>query len=161
MGAIPMNDGTVAVVLNIPELVLGRDRRPTSSSFLKVKPEEKVFSILVVDDSLTTRSLEKSILESHGYRVRVAVDGEQALEQIRAEAPDLVISDVMMPRLTGFELLAEMKANPAMKKIPVILVTSLESREEQTRGLELGADAYIVKHRFDQRELMQIVRQIL
>jgi two-component system chemotaxis sensor kinase CheA len=156
-----MDDGTVAVILNIPEVVSDRERRKNPSGFLRPRTGEKVTTILVVDDSLTTRSLEKSILESHGYHVRVAVDGQQALEHIRAEAPDLVISDVMMPRLTGFELLAEMKADPAMKKIPVILVTSLESRDEQTRGLELGADAYIVKHRFDQRELMQIVRQIL
>jgi two-component system chemotaxis sensor kinase CheA len=160
-GVIPMDDGTVAVVLNIPALVSNREHRKNTSSFLRAKQEQKTSSILVVDDSLTTRSLEKSILESQGYRVRVAVDGEHALEQIRAEAPDMVISDVMMPRLTGFELLAEMKADPAMKKIPVILVTSLESREEQARGLELGADAYIVKQRFDQRELMRIVRQIL
>ena len=89
------------------------------------------------------------------------MDGLQALEQIRTEAPDLVISDVMMPRMTGFELLAAIKADATLKSIPVILVTSLESGEEQARGLELGADAYIVKHRFDQRELMRIVRQIL
>ncbi len=160
-GAIPMDDGSVAVVLNVPELFSRGRHLESAAGFLPAEPEKKAASILVVDDSLTTRSLEKSILESQGYRVRVAVDGMQALEQIRAEMPDLVISDVMMPRMTGFELLAEIKADSGTKNIPVILVTSLESREEQARGLELGADAYIVKHRFDQRELMQIVRQIL
>ncbi len=160
-GAIPMDDGTVAVVLNLQSLLAHGTNKEPASNFLTVEPEKRPASILVVDDSLTTRSLEKSILESQGFRVRVAVDGVQALEQIRAETPDLVISDVMMPRMTGFELLAAMKADPSMKSIPVILVTSLESREEQAQGLELGADAYIVKQRFDQRELIRIVRQII
>ena len=80
---------------------------------------------------------------------------------LRIEPSDLVISDVLMPRMTGFQLLAAMKSDAALKEVPVILVTSLESREEQAQGLELGADAYIVKHRFDQRELLQIVRQLV
>ena len=125
------------------------------------KPRENVHRILVVDDSITTRSLEKSILEAYEYRVEVAADGLQALEAIRHNPPDLVITDVMMPRLNGFQLLEQMKNTPGMKEIPVILVTSLESREEQERGLSLGADAYIVKRKFDQRELLTIVRQIL
>lgn len=160
-GAVPMDDGSVAVVLSVPALFSRAAGGTTHAAFLTSIEEKRVASILVVDDSLTTRSLEKSILEANGYRVRVAVDGLQALEQIRTEAPDLVISDVLMPRMTGFELLAAIKADAALKTIPVILVTSLENREEQARGLELGADAYIVKRRFDQRELMRIVRQIL
>lgn len=160
-GAIPLDDGSVAVVLSVPELFARAGADTSHPAFLTPKVEKKVASILVVDDSLTTRSLEKSILETQGYRVGVAVDGVQALEQIRTEAPDLVISDVMMPRMSGFELLAAIKADATLKSIPVILVTSLESSEEQARGLELGADAYIVKHRFDQRELLRIVRQIV
>lgn len=160
-GAVPMDDGSVAVVLSVPELFARAGAGADYAAFRTPKVEQKVASILVVDDSLTTRSLEKSILEAHGYHVRVAVDGLQALEQIRTERPDLVISDVMMPRMTGFELLAAIKADASLKGLPVILVTSLESREEQARGLELGADAYIVKHRFDQRELLRIVRQIV
>jgi two-component system, chemotaxis family, sensor kinase CheA len=145
----------------MPEVLLRSGRQSGSPSLLPVKAEKEKTSILVVDDSLTTRSLEKSILESHGYHVRVAVDGAEALHLIRTEKPALVISDVMMPRMTGFELLAELKADSALSRIPVILVTSLESKAEQARGLELGADAYIVKRRFDQSELMQIVQQIL
>jgi two-component system, chemotaxis family, sensor kinase CheA len=160
-GAIPLDDGAVAMVLNVPELFLHRDKRTLSKTFLIAEPKKKTVSILVVDDSLTTRSLERSILEAHGYKVRVAVDGLQALEQIHLEKPDLVISDVMMPRMTGFELLDQIKGDASIKDLPVILVTSLESPEEQGRGLELGADAYIVKNRFDQGELLRIVRQIV
>ena len=117
--------------------------------------------ILVVDDSITTRSLEKTILEANGYQVEVAVDGQEALEKARAMVPDLVITDVMMPRMDGYELLEALKKEKDMAHIPVIMVTSLERREEQERGLALGADAYIVKRKFDQRELLRIVRQIL
>ena len=110
---------------------------------------------------MTTRSVEKSILEAHGYDVDLAVDGVQALEKIRSRAPDLIVSDVSMPRMDGFQLLEKVKSSKETAGIPVILVTSLETREEQERGLALGADAYIIKRKFDQRELLATIRQIL
>lgn len=161
-GAIPMEDGSVAVMLNVNALFERFGRVRSSPTLPAVEqPRVKKARILVVDDSLTTRSLEKSILEAHGYQVHLAADGVDALEHLRAETPDLVISDVMMPRLTGFQLLERMKKDEMLKKIPVILVTSLESRDEQQMGLSLGADAYIVKKKFDQRELLNVIRQIL
>ena len=123
--------------------------------------QERVSTILVVDDSITTRTLERSILEAHGYQVRVAVDGLEALEQLRANPADLVIADVQMPRMDGFALVAEIKKDSRLARIPVIIVSSLERREEQERGLALGADAYIVKRKFDQQELLDAIRQIL
>jgi len=123
--------------------------------------EPKARTILVVDDSLTTRTLVKSILEAHGYRVRLALDGVEALSQLRESPPDLVITDVQMPRLDGFGLLEHMKKDARLSRIPVIVVSSLERREDQERGLALGADAYVVKRKFDHEELLQIVRQIL
>jgi two-component system chemotaxis sensor kinase CheA len=162
-GAVPLEEGGIAVMLDVAELFLRlRMEAPRSASaFVPEKKQEKAHRILVVDDSLTTRSLEKGILEAHGYNVQIAVDGLQALEKLRKEPVDLVISDVMMPRLTGFQLLEQMKKIPELKDIPVILVTSLDTREEQEKGLALGADAYIVKRKFDQKELLSTVRQIL
>ncbi len=162
-GAVPLDGGGVAVMLNATELLVRfrEGEKTPARSFLPEKPHQNVHRILVVDDSITTRSLEKSILEAYGYGVEVAVDGLQALEVIRRDPPDLVITDVMMPRLDGFQLLEQMKNTPGMKEIPVILVTSLESRDEQERGLSLGADAYIVKRKFDQRDLLTTIRQIL
>jgi two-component system chemotaxis sensor kinase CheA len=162
-GGILLEDGAVAFVLNISELLeTSVSLRP--QSFVKASeaaPEQLRRSILVVDDSITTRTLEKSILEAHGYRVRVAVDGIEALEQLRAEKVDLVVSDIQMPRLDGFGLLQAMKEDPKLHRIPVIVVTSLERSEDQERGLTLGADAYIVKRKFDQAELLAAIRQIL
>ena len=135
--------------------------RATVLMSLEPARERAPRSILVVDDSMTTRTLEKSILEAHGYRVRVAVDGMEALDLLRAEKADLVIADIQMPRLDGFGLLAALKKDQNLNQIPVIVVTSLESPEDQERGLALGADAYIVKRKFDQEELLAAIRQIL
>jgi two-component system, chemotaxis family, sensor kinase CheA len=161
-GGVLLDDGGIAVILDPAALVERFRASGVSPAVAAPAPEARPKArILVVDDSLTTRSLEKSILEAHGYDVRVAVDGMQALEELRASGADLVITDVMMPRMDGLELLGRIKADKALAAIPVIMVTSLERREDQERGLSLGADAYIVKRKFDQRELLKTVRQIL
>lgn len=162
-GGILRPDGSVVLVLNPYELVfqLDEDAFVPAAAQRRAEDEEKVPVILVVDDSMTTRTLEKSILEAHGFRVRVAVDGLDALIQVRAEPVDLVVSDVEMPRIDGFALLRELKHDRKLAHIPVILVTSLKRQEDIERGLDLGAAAYIVKQRFDQTELLETIRQIL
>jgi two-component system, chemotaxis family, sensor kinase CheA len=160
-GAVLLEDGDVAFVLNVVELLDTPVHREWPSQLRPSEPEQKPASILVVDDSLTTRTLEKSILEAHGYRVRIAVDGMEALDRLRAEKADLVIADIQMPRLDGFGLLEAMKKDPDLNRLPIIIVTSLERPEDQMRGLSLGADAYIVKRKFDQWELLTAIRQIL
>ncbi|HVV44717.1 MAG TPA: response regulator, partial [Bryobacteraceae bacterium] len=160
-GAIPMRDGSVAVILNAAELA---DRFRLAGAVAVrafAPPEEKRHTILVVDDSITTRSLEKSLLEANGYRVELAVDGVQALEKLRSRVCDLVITDITMRRMGGFELLEQIRRDDALKQTPVIVVSSVESHEEQVRGLALGADAWVVKRKFDQAELLRTVRQIL
>src|SRR5262249_42868954 len=122
---------------------------------------KKTATILVVDDSITTRTLEKSVLESYGYNVRLAVDGSKALAHLRTEKVDLVMTDVQMPVMDGFELLHNIKKDPTLADIPVIIVSSLEEPEEKARGMGLGAEAYIVKRKFDQRDLLETLRQIL
>jgi two-component system chemotaxis sensor kinase CheA len=161
-GAIALEDGSVAVVLNVGAMLDAfREGAWPTDAFLVPAEAAKTSRILVVDDSITTRSVERSILEAHGFSVELAVDGVEALEKIRANPPDLIISDISMPRMDGFELLERLKKDKETANLPVILVTSLEAREDQERGLSLGADAYIVKRRFDQRELLAAVRQML
>ncbi len=162
-GGILLDDGSVAFVLNITELLENPVQQELKSLLPAREPgrEKSAISILVVDDSLTTRTLEKSILEAHGYKVLIAVDGLDALEKMRTEIPDLVISDIQMPRLDGFGLLQALKKDPRLTRIPVIMVTSLDRPEDQERGLSLGAGAYIVKRKFDQAELLSAIRQIL
>jgi two-component system chemotaxis sensor kinase CheA len=162
-GGILLEDGSVAFVLNVTELLENPVHQELTALLPAREPgrERPAISILVVDDSLTTRTLEKSILEAHGYKVLVAVDGLDALEKLRTHTADLVISDIQMPRLDGFGLLQALKKDPRLERIPVIMVTSLDRPEDQERGLSLGAGAYIVKRKFDQAELLSAIRQIL
>ncbi len=117
--------------------------------------------ILVVDDSITTRTMEKNLLETAGYKVLVAVDGLEAWTLINKDLIDLVLSDVDMPRMGGLELTAKIRAHRDVAHLPIILVTALESREDKERGLEVGANAYIVKSSFDQSNLLEFIRRLL
>jgi two-component system chemotaxis sensor kinase CheA len=156
-------DGTVFLVLNPAGLVANCTGTSAAPLPRKAQPAVQAIApgILVVDDSITSRSLERSILEAHGYRVRVAVDGLEALELLRVEKADLIITDIQMPRLDGFGLVEALKADPKLKGIPVIIVSSLERAEDQERGLRLGADAYVVKRKFDQTELLLAIAQMI
>lgn len=120
-------------------------------------------TILVVDDSITTRTLEKGILEAAGYRVVVCVDGQDALDRLRAEIEpvDLVLADVEMPRLDGFGLLEALRADARFRRLPTVLMTSRGAAEDVARGLELGADAYLTKQTFDQRALLETIGRLL
>jgi two-component system chemotaxis sensor kinase CheA len=119
-------------------------------------------TILVVDDSITTRTLEKNILEAVGYEVKLATDGREALGVLAtAGLPHLIVSDINMPRIDGFELTSRIKQDARYANIPVILVTSLDSPADKARGIEVGADAYIVKSSFDQGNLLDTIEQLV
>ena len=118
-------------------------------------------SLLVVEDSITSRALLKNILESAGYDVAVAVDGIDALSTLRSGKFDLVVSDVEMPRMDGFDLTAKIRSDQRLESLPVILVTALDSREHKERGIDVGASAYIVKSSFDQGNLLEVIRRLL
>jgi two-component system, chemotaxis family, sensor kinase CheA len=162
-GGALLREGTVFIVLNPAGLTASCTPSAAVPAPRKAEAPTQTIatSILVVDDSITSRSLERSILEAHGYRVRVAVDGLEALELLRIERADVIITDVQMPRLDGFGLVEALKADTRLKEIPVIIVSSLESPEDQERGLLLGADAYVVKRKFDQTELLAAIQQMI
>jgi len=162
-GALLLGDGSVALVLN-PQQVIERPRSQcsiTTTANRAARADEKPPLVLVVDDSFTTRTLEKSILEAHGFEVQIAVDGVEALALLRSQHVDLVISDIEMPRMDGFELLEKMKADNRLKNLPIVLVTSRDKTEDREIGLNLGANAYIVKQKFNHQELLDTIRQIL
>jgi len=162
-GGVMLRDGSVSLVVNPPALIANAsDAR--RQWLLDTRPEARARAtplVLVVDDSITTRTLEKSILEAKGFQVRLSVDGVDALEQLRQERVDLVIVDVEMPRMDGFGLLHAMKRDERLVDIPVVLVTSRDSPQDRRKGLALGAEAYIVKQSFDQTRLLEAIEQIL
>ena len=117
--------------------------------------------VVVADDSVTTRTLERVILESAGYEVRTAADGAQALALVQAGGCDAVVSDVQMPVLDGFALCERLRADARFRDLPVVLVTAMGSRSDRERGVAVGADAYIVKGEFDQETLLATLRRLL
>jgi two-component system chemotaxis sensor kinase CheA len=161
-GAILLGSGQVVLILR-PRDLLKSVRRLPHPQAPAAAPEEpgRPPVILVVDDSITTRTMERNLLEAAGYQVRTAVDGVEAWTLLKSEAFDLVVSDVDMPRLDGFELTARLRTDRQLANLPVILVTALESREDKERGIEVGANAYMVKSSFDQSNLLEIMRRLL
>jgi two-component system chemotaxis sensor kinase CheA len=93
--------------------------------------------------------------------VKTAVDGMEAYTLLRAEKFDLVVSDVEMPRLNGFDLTARIRADRKLAELPVVLVTALETREDRERGIDAGASAYLAKSDFDQSALLEAVRRLI
>ncbi len=164
-GATVLGSGQVILVLHTADLVKLAARTQSRAPIVvdtNHKQAAQQQTILVVDDSITTRTLEKNILEAAGYAVKLATDGEEALGILMSDSlPNLIVSDVNMPRLDGFGLTNRIKRDDRYTDIPVILVTSLDSPTDKARGIEVGADAYIVKSSFDQGNLLETIEQLV
>lgn len=165
-GAILLGNGSVIPILNIQELVesSSQDNAIAVSTMLEMhgdRNENIQKSILVAEDSITLRSLLRNIIESAGYKVRTSVDGMEAFQFLSVEKFDLVVSDVEMPRMTGFDLTARIRSDKRFSELPVILVTALDSHEDRQRGMEAGANAYIVKGSFEQSNLIETIRRLI
>jgi two-component system chemotaxis sensor kinase CheA len=159
-GATILGTGKVITILNAANLIRTatpqrEDPRPASSAV----PAATV--VLLVEDSITTRALEKNILESAGYEVRSAADGLEAWNILQHGGIDVVVSDVYMSGMDGFELTARLRSDDRLARLPVVLVTSKDSRTHRDRGVEVGADAYIVKGSFEQQNLVDAVARVI
>jgi two-component system chemotaxis sensor kinase CheA len=163
-GATILGSGKVAPVLNISDLMKSAAKaavygpKPGRS---EAKGEVIRKSVLVVEDSITSRMLLKNILETSGYLVVTAVDGIDAMTLLKTDKFDVVVSDVDMPRMNGFNLTEKIRGDKKLSELPVVLVTALESREDKERGIDVGANAYIVKSSFDQSNLLEVIRRLI
>jgi two-component system chemotaxis sensor kinase CheA len=164
-GAAILGDGHLVTILNVSDLMRSIQIKSVASlSVPIVTKEARRRRVLLADDSITTRALERDILENAGYDVLATTDGQEAWELIcsnEKELPDLVVSDVDMPRMNGFVLTQSIKGNSKYTHVPVVLVTSLESPQDRLHGMEAGADAYIVKSTFDQLELLNTIERLI
>jgi two-component system, chemotaxis family, sensor kinase CheA len=162
--ASPIVAGATLDAESNPLLVLDPDglvaaARASGAGELAPAPPRRL--VLVVDDSLTTRMLEQSILESAGYEVDVALSGEEALDLVRGKRYALLLVDVEMPGIDGFTFIERIRSDPALRDIPAILVTSRAAPEDRQRGRAVGAQGYIVKSEFDQAELLAMIRPLV
>ncbi len=150
-------EGNAQIVLDPNGLV----RAATTIGLAAPEPERAPRRVLIVDDSLTTRMLEQSILESAGFEVDVAVSGEEALEAAARKRYALFLVDVEMPGMDGFTFIEHYRMDPALRDIPAILVTSRASTEDRRRGNDVGARGYVIKAEFDQVELLERIRELV
>ncbi len=162
-GAIIMPTGEVVVVLDIADLMAhsAPNLLPVTRTKRASEPKHKEKRILVVEDAFSTRELEKTILETHGYLVDTAVDGLDALDRITGTHYDLIVSDIEMPRMDGFELCRTLKKKEGYTDIPFVIVTAYQKDEDKRRGMEVGAAAYIVKSAFEQMNLLDTIQRLV
>ena len=162
-GAAMLGSGVLVPILNVADLMSSASASEAAPCTTDQAPDASgdIKSLLVVEDSITSRVLLKSILQAAGYEVTTAVDGVDAFTTMRTMHFDLVVSDVEMPRMNGFGLTTRIRQDPAFKEIPVVLVTARESCEDKERGIECGANAYIVKSSFDQTNLLSVIEGLL
>lgn len=162
-GVTVLGSGQAIPILNIADLMrsaLGA-RLPVPEAGPEPGIPKHKASVLVVEDSITARMLLKSIIEAAGYAVKIAVDGVDALTTLRSADFDLVVTDVEMPRMNGFDLTARIRADKKLAETPVILVTALSTPADREHGIDVGANAYIVKSSFDQSNLLEAIRRLV
>ncbi|HEB85859.1 MAG TPA: hybrid sensor histidine kinase/response regulator [Gammaproteobacteria bacterium] len=166
-GAI-LDDGSLCLILDVDDLLRSIDIVVSGGRLDKIsrsvqaddaaKPGKRV---LVVDDSITVREVERGMLEARGYSVEVAVDGMDGWNAVRTGKYDLVISDIDMPRMNGFEFVERMKKDPGLKATPVMIVSYKDREEDRIRGLRAGADYYLTKGSFHDETLLDAVRDLI
>jgi two-component system chemotaxis sensor kinase CheA len=162
LGAAILGDGRIALILDPSHLLkIPSGRVPTPRRLAEVQ-EDRVPMVLVVDDQFTVRELQRSILETAGYRVELARHGREALDRISSTTDiDLVVTDLQMPEMDGIELLQSIRKHPEHSALPVVIITALGGDEDRRRGVEEGADAYIAKDEFDQQALLDTIERLV
>jgi two-component system chemotaxis sensor kinase CheA len=159
-GAVILGDGRVALVLDALEIIQESIKGPPAVA-ARVLSGDDIRRILIVEDSVTSRALLQTIFERAGYLVHTAVDGMEALAMLKDNKIDIVVSDVDMPRMSGFTLTEKIRSDTRISGLPVVLVTSLDSPEDQQHGITVGADAYIMKTSFEKGKLLEVIRDLL
>jgi two-component system chemotaxis sensor kinase CheA len=162
-GAAILGNGDIVPILDVPALFELAARAPSVHAVEApaIPAAPRAPRVLVVEDSLVAGELQKSILIGAGYEADIAHDGVEALEMLPQQPWDLVVADVDMPRMDGFELTERLRADERYRTLPVIIVTARDTQEDRRRGVAAGADAYVLKREFDQVQLLDIVQRLI
>jgi two-component system sensor histidine kinase and response regulator WspE len=161
-----MEDGSIVLIVDVDDLVRSIDKLLAGKALSKIAQTsttqaKQPLRILVVDDSITVREVERKLLENQGYKVEVAVNGMDAWNAIRMNHYDLVITDIDMPRMNGIELVSQIKQNPSLNSLPVIIVSYKDREEDFIRGLDVGANYYLTKSSFHDDTLLEAVIDLI
>lgn len=163
-GVIVLGNGTLVPMIETRDLL----RSPAEATAAlpqigapRMEPISKLPTVLVVDDSSTVLALHRSILRNAGYDVLTAEDGMAGWTLLQSQQPDLILTDIEMPRMNGLELIQKIRGNQNLKSVPIIVISQYGSRDDLQRAAELGADRYIVKSAFDPQKLLEMIRELL
>lgn len=160
-----LDDGTPVLIVDVEDLIRSMDQYIQGNALRRCEEEKHAAGprkrILVVDDSITVREVERQLLRTHGYDVSVAVDGRDGWNLVRSESFDLVVSDVDMPRMNGLELVQAMRNDPSLRGVPVVIVSYKERDEDRLRGLEVGANAYLTKSSFHDNTFLETIVDLI
>ncbi|GAB7535882.1 response regulator [Burkholderia sp. 3C] len=162
-----LENGDPVLIVDVEDLVRSIDKLIRGGQLTKIRRDaahtlaQRRKHVLVVDDSLTVRELERKLLEKRGYAVTIAVDGMDGWNAIRGESFDLVVTDIDMPRMDGIELVTLIKRDPALKGVPVMIVSYKDRDEDRRRGLDAGADYYLAKGSFHDEVLLDAVHDLI
>jgi two-component system, chemotaxis family, sensor histidine kinase and response regulator WspE len=161
-----MDDGSIVLIVDVEDLVRSIDKILVSQQLSKVNQTaitnlKEPLRVLIVDDSITVREVERKILENHGYKVDVAINGIDAWNAIRTNHYDLIITDVDMPRMNGIELVTQIRNHPNFKSLPVIIVSYKDREEDYLKGLDVGANYYLTKSSFHDDTFLKAVIDLI
>lgn len=161
-GTAQLESGELVLVLNVPQLMQAAGEEPVwRVSVLEEETARKQPSVLLVDDSELTRDMLVEIMKRRGYQVIEAVNGKEALDRVAAQVPDIIVTDLEMPIIDGFELLQQLKGKAETKDVPVVVFSTRGAEADIQRGMDLGADAYLVKTAFQEEEMAQTLDRLL
>jgi two-component system sensor histidine kinase and response regulator WspE len=162
-----MEDGSPTLIVDVEDMIRSMERLAQAARLENVRPHppapppQRRKTVLVVDDSLTVRQLQRKLLDLHGYQSEIAVDGMDGLNALRRGQFDLIVTDVDMPRMDGIELVHRIRQDPQLKTPPVMILSYKDREEDRRRGLEAGADYYLTKGSFQDDSWIAAVRDLI
>lgn len=160
-----LDDGAPILIVDVDDMMRGIDQILTEGKLRRLAKQAAVTQnkkqILVVDDSITVREVQRQLLQANGYAVTTAVDGVDGWHTLQTGEFDLVISDIDMPRMNGFDLVRSIKENERLRRIPVIIVSYKDRPEDRMKGLEVGANSYLTKSSFHDETLLETVVDLI
>jgi chemosensory pili system protein ChpA (sensor histidine kinase/response regulator) len=163
-GATILGDGRVILILDVPGLWFREDTLRVGHQIqqpVAAAPAEKEHpTVMVVDDSLTVRKVTSKHLQKRGYEVMVAKDGIDAVEQLRERVPDLMLVDIEMPRMDGYELTSRVRSESGLKHVPIIMITSRAGAKHRQKAFDLGVDVYMSKP-YQEEDLVKNIETLL
>jgi chemosensory pili system protein ChpA (sensor histidine kinase/response regulator) len=158
-GATILGDGRIVIILDMGALVRSEWRaRPTDAS-VRATRDDRIFA-LVVDDSITVRRVTQRLLERNGMRVMTAKDGVDALSVLQEHMPDIILLDIEMPRMDGYEVAAHARNDPRLADVPIIMITSRVGEKHRARAIELGVDDYLGKP-YQESQLLDAIEPLV